>query len=182
MVRKLAFLLVVLAMLEVVGAALAQPLDPLATDIQGSIALRNPNPPTSNKECSGGHWNELSNELYEGPTAANHPRFDGATLRIRLYIAGGAGSGVALGSVKVFDELGLIAKGRLTAATNGLVPPGTSAETGGLMDLALYANGQPTGERAILQVHMTVNADSIAGDLNGGGIGKSVVWNGEKCP
>lgn len=183
---RVALAVLALGLTVAFGSAALLASDPIAEDFQGNFFLSNPNYPEP--EVCAGDWLEVRDQKYVGTITSNIPELNNRKMVLdSFYLGGGGGSGVAFGNVSVFAPGAvkdvLVAKGPLTVATNGYVPPENSASANGWMDLTLYERGQlPTKRRALAHVKMTIFGAEIHAGIGGGGGDKSVVWNGETCP
>jgi hypothetical protein len=159
---------------------------PRADDFQGNFVVEDPNYPPQPITC-GLNWKELRNRTYTGMIfSSTHPEVNNKKMVVDLsYLGGGSGAGVALGTVSVYSKglIGdvLVARGPLTASTDGAVPPDNLTNGNGLMELTFYNRGQPTPRRAIAIVGFVIGSN-IQGHIGGGVGGKSIIWNGEMCP
>jgi hypothetical protein len=186
MSRATRVVLAVMAGCLLLGAGVAIGANvPSAEDFQGNFTVEDPNWPPTPVTC--GNWQELRNRTYIGTiSSSTHPELHNKKMVVAPFYLGGhgTGSGVALATVSVYTQgIGdlLVARGPLTVATDGRVPPDNIANGNGYMELTFYNRGQPTPRRAIAIVRVAI-ASNIQGTIGGSVTGKSVVWNGEKCP
>src|SRR5919197_543557 len=145
--------------------------DPRADDFQGNFVVEDPNYPPSPVTC-GVNWKELRNRTYIGTIfSSTTPELNNKKMVVDLsYLGGGAGSGVALATVSVYTTGTvsdvLVARGPLTGATNGYVPPDNITNGNGYMELTSYNRGQPTPRRTIAFVGFSIGSN-IQGSIGG---------------